>query len=80
MRERVMAEAKEGRELLGELLRTLAALLASGPVHREEFLQVKALILQKQLLNAGQEYVKEMFLCLLWRFYWKYTCFLRRGR
>lgn len=33
-------EAKEGRELLGELLRLVAALLASGPVHREEFLQV----------------------------------------
>lgn len=42
-RERVEAEAKEGRELLGEVLRTVAALLASGPVHREEFLQVCAL-------------------------------------
>lgn len=39
-RDRVEAQAKEGRELLGELLRTVAALLASGPVHREEFLQV----------------------------------------
>lgn len=41
LRERVEAQAKEGRELLGELLRTVAALLASGPVHREEFLQVR---------------------------------------
>lgn len=40
-RGREEAEAKEGRELLGELLRTVAALLASGPVHREEFLQVE---------------------------------------
>lgn len=40
--ERAEAEAQEGRELLGELLRTVAALLASGPVHREEFLQVLA--------------------------------------
>lgn len=36
----VEAQAREGRELLGELLRLVAALLASGPVHREEFLQV----------------------------------------
>ena len=42
VRERVEAQAKEGRELLGELLRTVAALLASGPVHREEFLQVRS--------------------------------------
>lgn len=37
---RAEARAKEGRELLGELLRMVAELLASGPVHREEFLQV----------------------------------------
>ena len=41
VKERVESQAKEGRELLGELLRTVAALLASGPVHREEFLQVR---------------------------------------
>lgn len=41
MRDREEALAKEGRELLGELLRTVAALLSSGPVHREEFLQVR---------------------------------------
>lgn len=44
MRDRVEAQAKEGRELLGELLRTVAALLASGPVHREEFLQVRIIM------------------------------------
>ena len=38
-RGRADIQAKEGRELLGELLRTIAALLGSGPVHREEFLQ-----------------------------------------
>lgn len=37
----VLDQAEKGRELLGELLRLVATLLASGPVHREEFLQVR---------------------------------------
>lgn len=46
--QRVEAQAQEGRELLGELLRMVAALLASGPVHREEFLQVRIQARQKR--------------------------------
>ncbi|CAM9595051.1 unnamed protein product, partial [Ectocarpus sp. 13 AM-2016] len=52
VRDRAEALAREGRELLGELLRTVAVLLSSGPVHREEFLQVDA-FQEVELLGAA---------------------------
>ncbi|CBN78887.1 conserved unknown protein [Ectocarpus siliculosus] len=52
VRDRAEVLAREGRELLGELLRTVAVLLSSGPVHREEFLQVDA-FQEVELLGAA---------------------------